>query len=42
MLIASRSEVIGDVPGFKSVATAIGTPNSRISAIGGSLVSRRA
>ncbi len=40
MFIASSSEVIGEVPGLQSVASAIGTPAARSAATGGSLVSR--
>ena len=40
MFMASSSEVIGEVPGLQSVATAIGTPCFRNSAIGGAFVSR--
>ena len=39
--IASSGEVIGDVPGLQSVATAIATPASRSFSTGGALVSRR-
>ena len=39
--VASVSEVMGAVPGLQSVATAIGTPAARSSAMGGSCVSRR-
>ena len=41
MFIASRIDVIGDVPGLQSVATAIGTPCLRKSSTGGAWVSRR-
>ncbi|MCY1558605.1 hypothetical protein D9M68_955560 [compost metagenome] len=41
MFIASSSEVIGEVPGLLSVATAIGTPAARKAATGGGVVSRR-
>ena len=35
MLSISRSEASGDVPGFRSLATAIGTPAARSSSTGG-------
>ena len=41
MLRASRIDVSGDVPGFESVATAIGTRCLRNSATGGAWRSRR-
>ena len=37
----SCSEAIGEVPGLRSLATAIGTRLTRSSSIGGSFVSRR-
>ncbi len=41
MFIVVRIEVVGEVPGLQSVATAIGTPCLRKSSIGGARVSRR-
>ena len=40
MFITSSGEVIGEVPGLQSVASAIRTPAARSASIGGSLVSR--
>ena len=40
MFIANRIEASGQVPGFRSVATAIGTPAARSSSTGGFRVSR--
>ena len=41
MLAISRSEAKGEVPGLRSVATAIGTPARRRAATGGACFSRR-
>ena len=41
MLMASKIEVQGEVPGLLSVATAIGTPAARSKAMGGGVVWRR-
>ena len=41
MFIASSSEVMGEVPGLQSVATAIATPAARNAATGGGVVSRK-
>ena len=38
----SSGEVVGEVPGLQSVATAIGTPARRSASTGGSRVSRSA
>lgn len=42
MPIARRNDSKGEVPGLRSVATAIGTPAARSASIGGSFVSRSA
>ena len=42
MLSISSSDVVGEVPGLQSVATAIGTPRARNAASGGNCVSRSA
>ena len=41
MFIAKRIDANGDVPGFRSVATAIGTPAVRNFSTGGICFSRR-